>query len=190
MKQQLRKNIVKQLRSLLNHEKSFIEYKLHSILFQQPFWQQAQVIGLTHSTSIEWNTLPIIQQAWDSGKTVTLPVSDRIHKKLYFYQIDDLTDLQVGYANILEPKQSVQKQLMNQSIDLLIVPGLMFDYRGYRLGFGGGFYDRYLTEPHHVATSVSLASQFQLVEKLPIDNYDIPVDYIVTEETCLKMMIR
>src|SRR5699024_7671304 len=125
MKQQLRKNIVKQLRSLHDHEKSFIEYKLHSILFQQPFWQQDQVIVLTHSISMEWNTSPIIQQACDSGKTVTLPVSDRIHKKLYFYQIDDLTDLQVGYANILEPKQSVQKQLMNHSIDLLIVPGLM-----------------------------------------------------------------
>src|SRR5690625_5304167 len=113
MKQQLRKNIVKQLRSIHDHEKSFIEYKLHSILFQQPFWQQAQVIGLTHSTSIEWNTLPIIQQAWDSGKTVTLPISDRIHKKLYFYQIDDLTDLQVSYASILKPKQSVKKQLIN-----------------------------------------------------------------------------
>src|SRR5699024_4036222 len=91
------------------------------------------------------------------------------------------------YANILEPKETGFKTSMNCSIDLLIVPGIMFDLKGYRLGFGGGFYDRYLANPNHRCTFASLASQFQIVDKLPIDNYDIQVDYIITEDNCLEV---
>ena len=186
MKKKLRTNILKQLNVLDDLEKTSIEKQLTIQLFQQSFWQQANIIGVTCSTSIEWDTKPIIQQAWKEGKIVTIPKSDPINKTMHFYQINNKNDVVHGYANILEPKETACNKSMNCSIDLLIVPGLMFDVKGYRLGFGGGFYDRYLANPNHRCTFVSLASQFQIVDKLPTDNYDIQVDYIITEDDCFE----
>src|SRR5690625_1011917 len=187
MKGKLRVKILKQLKALDDKKKSVIEKKLSDRLFQQAFWQHANVIGVTYSTLIEWDTEQIIQQAWKEEKIVVIPKSNQTTKTMDFYQINAWSDLERGYANILEPKETVSKEKMNDCIDLLIVPGLMFDEHGYRLGFGGGFYDRYLADPTHHCTLVSLASQFQIVDKLPIDNYDIPVDYIITEEKCLHI---
>lgn len=187
MKQQLRTKIVQQFKALNKHEKQIIEYKLHTQLFQQPFWLQSNIIGVTHSTMLEWDTKAIIQRAWDEGKRVALPKSNPTNKTLHFLEINNFTDLEPGYGNILEPRETSFKKQMNDCIELLIVPGLMFDSSGYRLGFGGGFYDRYLNEPHHRSLNISLASQFQLVEKLPVEIYDRPVNYIITEKTCIKI---
>lgn len=184
MKRSLREEIVQQIKKLNNDEKRAIETAIHHQLFQQTFWQEAKVIGITHSTDLEWDTNTIIQRAWQENKIIVLPKSNQQLKKLSFYQINHLSELEKGYANILEPKETSQETVMNKCIDLLIVPGLMFDLDGYRLGFGGGFYDRYLIEQDHRATTVSLASEFQLVEKLPRDDYDIPVDYIITNKSC------
>lgn len=187
MKQQLRTNILKQIKALDENEKQTIEKKIQAQLFQQTFWKQAKVVGITHSIYFEWDTKAIIQQAWKEGKIVVLPKSNQYHKTLHFIQINDFNELEIGYANILEPRETVHSKVMNHTINLLIVPGLMFDTDGYRLGFGGGYYDRYLKEPEHRATTVSLASEFQLVEKLPRDLYDIPVDYIIMEHRCLSI---
>src|SRR5699024_12630127 len=89
-------------------------------------------------------------------------------------------------CNILEPSYYSNKVIMNEWIDLLIVPVLVFNVKGYRIGYGGGFYDRYLSEPFHTTTTVSLAAEEQLKESLPIDSYDIPVDYIITENRCIQ----
>lgn len=185
MKRSLREEILQQIKRLNHDEKQAIEKAIHHQLFKQAFWKDAKVIGITHSTDFEWDTKTIIQQAWQENKVVVLPKSNQEHKKLSFYQINQFTELEKGYANILEPIETLQTTVMNKFIDLLLVPGIMFDVDGYRLGFGGGFYDRYLIEQDHRATTVSLASEFQLVEKLPRDDYDIPVDYIITNNSCL-----
>lgn len=185
MKRSLREEILQQIKKINHDERQAIETAIYHQLFKQSFWKEAKVIGVTYSTDFEWDTKTIIQQAWQENKVVVLPKSNHQLKTLSFYQINHLSELETGYANILEPKEILQAKVMNKYIDLLIVPGLMFDVDGYRLGFGGGFYDRYLIEQDHRATTVSLASEFQLVEKLPRDDYDIPVDYIITNNSCL-----
>lgn len=187
MKQQLRENMLTRLTELDKKQKYLIEQNIHQQLFKQPFWQQAKVVGITHSTRFEWNTEVIIEEAWSKGKTVALPKCDHINKSMQFIEIRNFRELKPGYGDILEPIAIDNDCSMNNMIDLLIVPGLVFDGHGYRIGFGGGFYDRYLSESNHQAINVSLAANFQLIEKLPIDSHDLPVDFIITEDKCIQV---
>ncbi len=100
-----------------------------------------------------------------------------------FFILDTYDQLETVYHGLLEPKPSETVRVNKQDIDLLIVPGLLFDKGGFRIGFGGGYYDRFLTDfPNQ---KLSLAGSFQVVENLPSESYDIPVDSIITEQGML-----
>lgn len=185
-KNAMRRNMITRLRGLPKTKREAIEQSLSEQLLKSDLWKQAKVIGITHATTLEWATIHIIKQGWQEGKKVTMPTTSYRDKTMNFYVVHDWNELHPGHANILEPKPFEGQKVWNQEIDLLIVPGLMFDRHGYRLGFGGGFYDRYLAGPEHAAITVSLVAEFQLVAKLPTDLYDIPVDYIITEHACIR----
>lgn len=186
MKQKLRYNMLTRLKELKQDEKQLIESNLYELLFKQIFWKEAQVIGITFSTPLEWDTVAIMEEAWRNSKTVVLPKCNHINKTMTFIEITDITELTQGHANIFEPKIKPDTITMNKMIDLLIVPGLVFDKHGYRIGFGGGFYDRFLSEPNNYTTTISLAAEFQLKTELSVETHDIPVDYIITEERCIQ----
>jgi len=186
MKQQFRNDMLTYLKHLSMSKKQDIENNMLENFFQQSFWKEAKIVGITYATSLEWNTETIIQKGWDENKKMVLPVCNRRNKTMNFFQINNFNELERGYANILEPSAHSNKVIMNECIDLLIVPGLVFNVKGYRIGYGGGFYDRYLSEPLHTTITVSLAAEEQLKETLPIDSYDIPVDYIITENRCIQ----
>lgn len=85
-----------------------------------------------------------------------------------------------GYFGLDEPDVKKTTPVKKDAIDLLIVPGLVFTKKGYRVGFGGGYYDRYLTD--FTQPTVSLVHTKQFVEDFPIEPFDIPVQYLVTEK--------
>lgn len=182
-KNQLRIETIEQLKKLRPKVKQEIERKLFHYLFESRLWKDAHVIGVTWSQDIEWDTKPIIKQAWKENKIVSLPKSDPNTKQMIFYTIDTENDLQLGYANILEPRDVTHKIPENE-IDLLIVPGVVFDLSGYRIGFGGGFYDRFLIDFNQ--KTLSLCSKKQIVKKIPINSHDIPVQYLITEDGCFQ----
>lgn len=188
MKKQLRNNMLTYLGNLNISTKQTIEKKILEKFFIQSFWKDANIVGITYATSLEWNTKRIIQKGWNENKKIVLPICNPQHKTMSFIQINDFNELERGYGNILEPKYHSQMASMNEFIDLLIVPGIVFDVKGYRIGYGGGFYDRYLGEPRHKTTTVALAAEGQIKENLPIDSYDVPVDYIITENRCIQTM--
>src|SRR5699024_2385639 len=101
--------------------------------------------------------------------------------------IKDESQVETGYANVMEPILENINKLNKNDIDLLIVPGIIFDKKGYRIGFGGGYYDRYLVD--YVGKTVSLAASFQLVENIPKDIFDIAVQCIITEEDILTLQL-
>ena len=90
----------------------------------------------------------------------------------------------IGNFGISEPDTQKAKEIDKNQIDLLLVPGLIFTRDGYRIGFGGGYYDRFLTD--FVQPTVSLASTKQLVDDFPVEPFDIPVNYLLTEEGFVK----
>ena len=93
-------------------------------------------------------------------------------------------ELEPGFFNILTPKKEFQRFIDPQEIDLVIVPGVAFKKDGYRVGYGGGYYDRFLSKIPDVPT-IAIAFSLQMVDDLPSDSFDIPVDYIYTEESII-----
>lgn len=149
-------------------------------LFASEEWKNAVTIGATISRFPEVDTEAVITRAWSEGKKVAVPKCFPKDKSMQFYFLEDFNQLETVYFGLREPIMSEVSSCAKEKIDLMLVPGLLFDTEGYRVGFGGGYYDRYLVDFWGV--KVSLAFSQQLVEKVPTDNFDIPVHKIVTNE--------
>lgn len=186
-KRKLRLQILERLNQLSEEEKTEIENLLISHLIHSKLFQKSSVIGTTFSQPFEWNTKPIMEKAWEENKTVVVPKTYPMKRQLTFFEVHKDSELEVGYGNILEPKEEYSKKYDKNEIDLLIVPGIVFDEYGYRIGFGGGYYDRFLID--YKRTTVSIASKRQMIEKIPIQPYDIPVDFLVTEDGFYRVKI-
>lgn len=179
-KSRLRKNAKTNLLQVSTEERTEIESALAKHLFSSEFWRKAEVIGITVSQQHEWNTKTIIDKAWLQDKKVCVPKCYPNTRDMMFYQLAHYDQLESVYVNLLEPKVNETRLVEKRKIDLLIVPGLLFDVRGFRIGYGGGYYDRYLRE--FEKPTVSMAIEKQLVAELPTEPFDIPVDYIITEQ--------
>src|SRR5699024_5815524 len=105
-------------------------------------------------------------------------------KALKFYKLTSYNELEVVYYRLQEPDPERTTYIHKNDIDLLIVPGLLYNKEGYRIGFGGGYYDRFLVDFPHM--TVSLASQYHVMEKMPVEMHDISVDYVITEKGFMK----
>ena len=122
----------------------------------------------------EVRTVPMLQRALDEGKRVAVP-------KVYgddmrFIYLDDLSQVAKGYAGIPEPV--ADGPVAQDETALVLMPGLAFDPAGHRIGYGGGFYDKFLArEPHH--PTVALCYEFQVIEHLETEEFDIPVDQVI-----------
>lgn len=184
LKPELRKLMTGFLKKLPEWEKRDIEKQILKNLLSSSLWKDARTIGVTVSQGFEWNTRPIIESGWAQGKTVCVPRCIPKEKKLVFYVLDDFGQLEKSFYNLLEPKTEETAKVEKPQIDLLIVPGLVFDKNGYRIGFGGGYYDRFLSDfPNK---TVSLAHSSQIREDLPIGSHDIPVQHLITETGKIK----
>lgn len=179
-KQVLRQKIITFLKSIPSEDKVIIEKKLEDNLFKSNEWKAAKRVGVTLSQGFEWNTLGIIERAWQEGKIVSAPKCLPQDKTMVFYDFTNLEQLEKGFYDLIEPKPQETKEVSKAEIDLVLVPGLIFDAKGYRVGFGGGYYDRFLKDfPNQ---TVSLVYSKQLTMELPIEPFDVPVQKVLTEK--------
>ena len=122
----------------------------------------------------EVRTVPMLRRALEEGKRVAVP-------KVYgddmkFIYLDDLSQVAKGYAGIPEPVAN--GPVAQDETALVLMPGLAFDRAGHRIGYGGGFYDKFLArEPHH--PTVALCYDFQVMDRLETEEFDIPVDLVI-----------
>ena len=137
-----------------------------------------------HSVNAEIDTLDIIKNALTSGKQVYLPtVSGKI---MEFYRIHDLDNLVIGkFAGIPEPHKT---EKYTGTSALCITPALCHDRHGYRIGYGGGYYDRFLQD--FGGTSIGLCRQEYLFDTIEHEQFDTPVDIIVTEKEVIPIEKR
>jgi 5-formyltetrahydrofolate cyclo-ligase len=136
----------------------------------------------------EVQTSGIIDYLLGQGKTVSVPLTRVAEKRLEIIQIKaPQRELVPGYCGIPEPKEelAVTSALSAESLDLIILPGSVFDERGGRYGYGGGYYDRLLARVP-AARRIALAYEMQIVEKLPLQPHDELLDLIVTEERLIR----
>ncbi|WP_208559591.1 5-formyltetrahydrofolate cyclo-ligase [Marinilactibacillus kalidii] len=180
-KETIRAQVMNTLKSLSSTEKQLIEQAFYKTLFDSEHWKEATSIGVTLSGGLEWDTEPIIKQAWYEGKKVAVPKSIHATRALHFYEIDQFAQVKAGYFGIREPLVQETTRCAVETIDLMIVPGVVFTREGYRIGFGGGYYDRLLADFPN--TTLSLVCSSQLVEEMPVEPHDIPVQYLIVGKT-------
>ena len=153
--------------------------EIHKNLFSHCNWNKAKTIAVTLSRGREIDTTKIIEKAWHEKKHVVVPKCDPTSNTMIFREIDTFQQLETVFFGIKEPIESKTKPVYAEDIDLMIVPGICFDLEGYRIGYGGGYYDRYLEK--YIGNTISLAFSFQLFNHIPREPYDIPIKEIITE---------
>jgi len=132
----------------------------------------------------EVDVLPLLRSLLQRGAKIALPKVRKAEHRIDACLVDNLEDLERGAYGILEPRS--ESRVDPQEIDLVIVPGVAYDENRNRLGYGGGYYDRFLTGLSASAVSVAPAFELQVVPQLPRDAHDKRVDVIVTENRIIR----
>jgi 5-formyltetrahydrofolate cyclo-ligase len=179
-KVRLRKQIIEHMNSLSEEQYTTLSEQIAFSLYAQKEWVEAKTIGITLSMENEVNTYPIIEKAWEEGKKVVVPKCNKETRTMSFRQISNFDQLETVYMNLREPIPALTEEVNADEIDLQIVPGVAYTERGERIGYGGGYYDRYLM--HYKGKTLSLAYSFQMVDHIPIEPFDKNVEKIITEK--------
>lgn len=153
-----------------------------------PFAQAEMVFTYINFRS-EVETMPLVRQCLKAGRKISVPVTMREESRLVACRITDPDrELHTGYCNIPEPDPATAAVINPQEIEVVLLPGSVFDRRGGRLGYGGGFYDRFLEYEAPKAVRIGLAFELQVVENLPLMPHDKLLHYLVTEDEVLEFI--
>ena len=176
-KKALRREIGAKKRALSAAEIESRSAILAEKLFSTVQYRDCKSLYAYLSFNQEVRTNPIIQQAWADGKRVAVPKV--VGDEMVFIWIDSFEGLAPqGAFHILEPIED--GPVASDETALILMPGLAFDPQGHRVGYGGGYYDRFLEkEPDHPL--VALCYDFQLYDRLEVEAHDVPVDVVLTD---------
>ena len=176
MKSELRKQVLQEMKALSQEQKQAIDQALTERLLQHPFYQEAKVIASYLSFPHEFQTQELIDQALRDGKKVLIPKT--YPKGRMDFVVYDPQQLVKTSFGLLEPQGNLEVMDASQ-IDLIHVPGLVFTTEGYRIGYGGGYYDSYLK--HFPGHTLSAVYPCQIRDFSP-ENHDIPVQEVLIDE--------
>lgn len=173
-KQELRRTIRERKRAMTEEEIVERSNALAEKFYHTPAYQAASTIYGYLPYNQEVRTVPMLQRALNEGKRVAVP---KVYgEEMRFIYLEDLTQVSKGYAGIPEPIADAPVAEDKQA--LVLMPGLAFDPQGHRIGYGGGFYDKFLAkEPHH--PTLALCYEFQMQAHLDTEEFDIPVDTVL-----------
>ena len=151
-----------------------------------PEYEKAKVIASYVNTGSEVQTRPLIRKALASRKKVLVPITKKNSRDLLFSEIPNLYELSSGTFGIMEPNPNKRKLRNISTADLVIVPGIVWDVYGHRLGWGRGYFDTVLAKLRETSLSVGLSFDLQLVEQVPREHFDLPVKILVTESRVIR----
>lgn len=198
-KKEIREKILSLRDAVAAEDRQVRSGKIKSQMLQLPCYRDADVILAYVSYRSEVDTSYLIEQALEDGKQVFVPKV--AGEEMEFWQISGLKDLRSGYRGILEPAETISypayrirgRSTGQQASVLMWMPGAVFDLRCSRIGYGKGFYDKYLERLYHeehenfsgnggnVLTTIALAYECQVLEQIPSEPHDYKPDYILTE---------
>ena len=179
VKSSLRERFLELLKKQGSQERQQKSRSIQAQLFALPAFAKARTVLFYASLPGEVDTLAMISQALQQKKIVALPVIERTQKTMTPTRITSLDDLTTGHYGIVAPHADAANAVLPQDIDAVIVPALAFDKSNNRLGRGVGYYDRFLADLPKTATTIGLAFDFQIVDRLPTESHDIPVDLVI-----------
>ena len=173
-KKELRRSIREQKRAMTEEQIVTASEKLGQLFAATEAYRNAKTIYGYLPYNQEVRTVPMLQRAIDDGKKVAVPKV--FGDEMKFIYLDDLTAVEKGYAGIPEPV--ADGPVADDKEALVLMPGLAFDPQGHRIGYGGGFYDKFLAaEPTH--PTVALCYAFQMLPRLETEEFDIPGDCVL-----------
>ena len=173
-KKELRRPIRERKRAMTEEEIVTRSEKLGVLFAQSEAYKAAKTIYGYLPYNQEVRTVPMLEQALKDGKKVAVP---KVYgDEMKFLYLDDLSKVSKGYAGIPEP--IADEPVADDETALVLMPGLAFDPAGHRIGYGGGFYDKFLAaEPNH--PTLALCYEFQMLPELHTEEHDIPVDTVL-----------
>ncbi len=164
-------------------EKHGYDLEIKNRLLSSSLYKDAKVLLCFVSTNLEIDTIAIIEQGFKDSKTVAVPKCTDEKGNMDFFIIESFDDLEKSTFSLLEPDIKKCKRLINYSDSIAILPGFAFDKDGYRIGFGKGYYDRFLNK--YTGKKVAICYNKCIVSKLPRGKYDVAADYIITQKYIL-----
>ena len=152
-----------------------------------PEFSEAKRISSYIAKGGEVRTEILIREMLSEWKNVLVPFIEEGSNNLRFSELRDFDeDLKVGRFGILEPRRESRRITQGLDVDIVIVPGIAWTPDGFRIGYGKGYYDKYLAALNRNILTIGLSYEFQLVPEIPVGNYDIAVQIITTEKRVIK----
>ena len=184
MKKDFRKQVIE---SRKNKDSEFISINSQIItekLLSMDCLQQANTVMLYLDFNNEVKTNQLITKLISLRKTVASPVTIKDERKLIPYEIINLKEgINLGAYGIREPNKNISNEIDVKNIDVLIVPAVAYDKNCYRLGYGGGYYDRFIERLRDDAITIGIAFDLQLFDSIPKEEHDAQLNYIITESS-------
>jgi 5-formyltetrahydrofolate cyclo-ligase len=153
--------------------------------------KNARVVSTYLHIGSEVRTFVLVNWLLSGGKKVIVPVTDKANKRLVFSEIKfPERDLVKGTFGILEPRPEMRRSIPLEQAEVILVPGVAWDLRGYRVGYGAGYYDRSINSLQKFLPKVGLSFEFQIVDRIPNSRYDRHVDKLVTERRIINTQLN
>ncbi|MGM0640392.1 MAG: 5-formyltetrahydrofolate cyclo-ligase [Thermotogota bacterium] len=178
-KKEIRKSIINKRKSLSKNEVENMSSIIIKKIIQEEFFKNSKNIAMYYPYKNEVDLLDIFKENKDF-KNFLFP---KVHgKEMIFHLVKDLDDFSKGNFNIMEPKTKV----FQGHIDLFLIPGVAFSPHQYRIGYGGGFYDKYISKNVNKSKLIGIAFDLQIIENLPVEKHDQKLDMIITNKGVYK----
>lgn len=174
-KARLRKQLLDQRDALSPDFIKIASNKIQENLRKVEYYRTARILGAYHSVGSEVRTQEILKEILNAGKELALPKVEK--NDLVFRKITSFSDLEAGNFSVMEPKDRCETL---KNIEVILVPAIAITRDGYRLGYGFGYYDRYLNGKR--SKKIALSYSKQVVKSIPHDSHDVKVDCIITED--------
>jgi len=178
-KDEIRQHILEKRLGLEDEARVELSKVIQHKVLKSSFWPASGRVGLYSPVKNEVRTHTLFQQALEAGLHVYFP---RVEKGIDLYEVNGPEDMHRGSWSILEPNRECPKLALDQTLDLLIVPGIAFAKSCYRLGYGKGFYDEYFSRLTQQVPTIGLAYDFQIVETFPLEDWDHSLTGVMTEK--------
>ena len=179
LKDEIRSDIKAMRKTLVYEEKSKLDKLIFEKLVETEQYRKAKGIFIFVSLGDEVDTHNIIRKAFQDKKQIYVPKVISKKEGMVAVEIKSLEELKPGVMGILEPENTKMNE-GNYEFDLAIIPGLAFDKAGGRLGYGGGFYDKFVNKLGNCEL-IAIGYQFQIINKVPMEDHDVRIHGIITD---------
>lgn len=185
-KKQIRQNMLRARASLSEQERITSSNTIMSYLIDSAAFTNASHVASFVDFRNEVYMKPINDYILDHGKSLYLPYIDMKNKTMTFHTVHSLSDLKLSQYGILEPDPKIHLQIDFNCIDFVLTPGVAFDTHGFRLGYGGGFYDRFFEKLNPKVPKIGIAFSIQQLDSIPVEAHDLPLTALITEKGIQK----